>query len=166
MVVDRLVNDCGCHVELISRSEVKKWAFDTFPEVCLPLISSKIDKKCYDACDIVSREFKRVDTNGRTARKGSFIYVDDKGIQNLLRECDNAKIVMAMKTAPEEIKQKFFKNMSQRAATLLREDFEALGPTKLSDVEKAQSDMVNKVKELESRGKAIIARGSDGDSLV
>jgi flagellar motor switch protein FliG len=94
------------------------------------------------------------------------IYVDDKGIQNLLRECDNAKIVMAMKTAPEEIKQKFFKNMSQRAATLLREDFEALGPTKLSDVEKAQSDMVNKVKELESRGKAIIARGSDGDSLV
>lgn len=94
------------------------------------------------------------------------IYVDDKGIQNLLRESDNAKVVLAMKTAPEEIKQKFFKNMSQRAATLLREDFEALGPTKLSDVEKAQADMVTKVKELESRGKAIIARGNDGDSLV
>ncbi len=94
------------------------------------------------------------------------IYVDDKGIQNLLRESDNAKVVIAMKTAPEEIKQKFFKNMSNRAATLLREDFESLGPTKLSDVEKAQSDMVTKVKELESRGKAIISRGSDGDSLV
>ena len=94
------------------------------------------------------------------------LYVDDKGIQNLLREVDNAKLVIAMKTAPDEIKQKLFKNMSNRAATLLREDLEALGPTKLSDVEKAQAEMVTKVKELETQGKAFIARGSDGDSLV
>ncbi len=94
------------------------------------------------------------------------IYVDDKGIQNLLREVDNGKLVIAMKTAPDEIKQKLFKNMSNRAATLLREDLDALGPTKLSDVEKAQAEMVQKCKELESQGKAFIARGSDGDSLV
>lgn len=94
------------------------------------------------------------------------MYVDDKGIQNLLREVDNGKLVIAMKTAPDEIKQKLFKNMSNRAATLLKEDLEALGPTKLSDVEKAQAEMVQKVKELESQGKAFIARGSDGDSLV
>jgi flagellar motor switch protein FliG len=94
------------------------------------------------------------------------MYVDDKGIQNLLREVDNGKLVIAMKTAPDEIKQKLFKNMSNRAATLLREDLEALGPTKLSDVEKAQAEMVQKTKELEAQGKAFIARGSDGDSLV
>ena len=94
------------------------------------------------------------------------LYVDDKGIQNLLREVDNGKLVIAMKTAPDEIKQKLFKNMSNRASTLLREDLEALGPTKLSDVEKAQAEMVAKVKELEGQGKAFIARGSDGDSLV
>jgi flagellar motor switch protein FliG len=94
------------------------------------------------------------------------MFVDDKGIQNLLREVDNGKLVIAMKTAPDEIKQKLFKNMSNRAATLLREDLEALGPTKLSDVEKAQTEMVTKVKELEGQGKAFIARGSDGDSLV
>lgn len=94
------------------------------------------------------------------------MYVDDKGIQNLLREVDNGKLVIAMKTAPDEIKQKLFKNMSNRAATLLREDLEALGPTKLSDVEKAQAEMVSKVKDLEGQGKAFIARGSDGDSLV
>lgn len=93
-------------------------------------------------------------------------YVDDKGIQNLLREVDNGKLVIAMKTAPEEIKQKIFKNMSNRAATLLREDLEALGPTKLSDVEKAQAEIVQKCKELESQGKAFIARGDSGDSLV
>jgi flagellar motor switch protein FliG len=94
------------------------------------------------------------------------MFVDDKGIQNLLREVDNNKLVIAMKTAPDEIKQKLFKNMSNRAATLLREDLETLGPTKLSDVEKAQAEMVTKVKELEGQGKAFIARGSDGDSLV
>jgi flagellar motor switch protein FliG len=94
------------------------------------------------------------------------MFVDDKGIQNLLREVDNAKLVIAMKTAPDEIKQKFFKNMSNRAATLMKEDLEALGPTKLSDVEKAQAEMIQKAKELESQGKAFIARGSDGDSLV
>jgi len=94
------------------------------------------------------------------------MYVDDKGIQNLLREVDNGKLVIAMKTAPDEIKQKLFKNMSNRAATLLKEDLEALGPTKLSDVEKAQAEMVQKAKELEAQGKAFIARGSDGDSLV
>jgi flagellar motor switch protein FliG len=94
------------------------------------------------------------------------IYVDDRGIQNLLREVDNGKLVVAMKTAPDEIKQKLFKNMSNRAATLLREDLDTLGPTKLSDVEKAQNEMVQKCKELEAQGKAFIARGSDGDSLV
>lgn len=94
------------------------------------------------------------------------LFVDDKGIQNLLREIDNGKLVIAMKTAPDDVKQKLFKNMSNRAATLLKEDLESLGPTKLSDVEKAQAEMVQKVKELEGQGKAFISRGSDGDSLV
>ena len=70
------------------------------------------------------------------------------------------------KTAPEEIKAKLFKNMSNRAAQLLMEDLEALGPTKLSDVEKAQAEVVQKCKELEGQGKAIISRGGDGDALV
>lgn len=94
------------------------------------------------------------------------IYVDDKGIQSLLKEVDNAKLVIALKTAPEEIRAKLFKNMSNRAATLLNEDLDALGPTKLSDVEKAQAEIVQKCKELEAQGKAFISRGSDGDALV
>ena len=56
--------------------------------------------------------------------------------------------------------------MSSRAATMLLEDLEALGPTKLSDVEKAQAEIVNKAKELESQGKAFISRGGEGDALV
>jgi flagellar motor switch protein FliG len=93
-------------------------------------------------------------------------FVDEKGIQELLKVVDNQKLTIALKTAPEEIKTKLFKNMSNRAATLLQEDIEALGPTKLSDVEKAQSEIVQQVKDLEGKGKAVISRGGEGDSFV
>lgn len=94
------------------------------------------------------------------------VFVDDKGIQELLKIVDNQKMVIALKTAPEEVKTKLFKNMSNRAGTLLKEDLEALGPTKLSDVEKAQQDIVQQLKELEAKGKAIISRGGEGDAFV
>ena len=94
------------------------------------------------------------------------VYIDDKGIQNLLKEVDQQKLVIALKTAPEEVKQKLFKNMSNRAATLLKEDLDALGPTKLSDVEKSQMEIVQKAKDLETQGKCFISRGGEGDALV
>lgn len=94
------------------------------------------------------------------------IFVDDKGIQELLKIVDNMKLTIALKTAPEEVKTKLFKNMSNRAATLLKEDLDALGPTKLSDVEKAQQEIVQQVKDLEAKGKAIISRGGEGDAMV
>ena len=94
------------------------------------------------------------------------VFVDDKGIQSLLKEVDQQKLVVALKTAPEEIRAKLFKNMSGRAATLLQEDLDALGPTKLSDVEKAQNEIVQKCKDLEAAGKVFISRGKEGDALV
>jgi len=94
------------------------------------------------------------------------VYVDDRGIQTLLKEVDNQKLVVALKTAPEEIRAKLFKNMSNRAATLLKEDLDALGPTKLSDVEKAQGEIIQKCKDLEQQGKVFINRGGEGDAMV
>ena len=94
------------------------------------------------------------------------VHVDDKGIQNLLKEVDQQKLVVALKTAPEDVKSKLFGNMSNRASDMLLDDLESLGPTKLSDVEAAQIEIVNKCKELEARGKAIIARGGEGELLV
>lgn len=94
------------------------------------------------------------------------IYVDDKGVQELLKIVDNQKLVIALKTAPDEVKGKLFKNMSNRAASLLKEDLEAQGPTKLSDVEKAQLEIVQQLKDLEAKGKAMIARGGADDAFV
>lgn len=94
------------------------------------------------------------------------VYVDDRGIQELLKIVDNQKLVISLKTAPDEVRSKLFKNMSNRAATLLKEDLDAMGPTKISDVEKAQQEIVQQLKDLEAKGKAIISRGGEGDAFV
>jgi flagellar motor switch protein FliG len=104
-------------------------------------------------------------------RKLMFVFedivkIDDKGIQTLLKEVDNAKLLLALKTANDEIKNKIFKNISQRAANLLKEDLSNMGPARLSDVEGAQVEIVNTARRLEAEGKILIARGGSEDSLV
>jgi flagellar motor switch protein FliG len=94
------------------------------------------------------------------------VFIDDRGMQSLLKEVSNDKLVMALKTAPEEIKTKIFKNISKRAADLLKDDLEAMGPVKLSDVEKAQQEIINVAKRLEGEGKIMISRGDGADALV
>ncbi len=94
------------------------------------------------------------------------ILADDKGIQELLKVVDTKKLTLALKTAPEDVTEKLYKNMSNRAAKLLNEDLDALGPTKLTDVESAQSEIVAKCKELEAEGKLVISRGGDGEQMV
>jgi flagellar motor switch protein FliG len=104
-------------------------------------------------------------------RKLMFVFeditkIDDKGIQTLLKEVPNDKLLLALKTADEEIKTKIFKNISQRAANLLKDDLSNMGPARLSDVEGAQVEIVNVARRLESEGKILIARGGTEDSLV
>ena len=104
-------------------------------------------------------------------RKLMFVFediakIDDKGIQALLKDVPNDKLVLALKTANEEIRNKIFKNISSRAADLLREDLANLGPSRLSDVESAQVEIVNVARRLESEGKILIARGGSEDALV
>lgn len=94
------------------------------------------------------------------------IKIDDRGIQALLKEVPNDKLLLALKTANEEIKEKIFKNISQRAAQMLKEDLSNQGPARLSDVEGAQQEIVNVARRLESEGKILIARGGSEDALV
>lgn len=104
-------------------------------------------------------------------RKLMFVFedivkIDDKGIQSLLKEVPNDKLLLALKTANEEIRNKIFKNISQRAAQLLKDDLSNMGPSRLSDVETAQVEIVNVARRLESEGKILIARGGSEDALV
>jgi flagellar motor switch protein FliG len=94
------------------------------------------------------------------------LFIDDRGMQALLKEVPNDKLVVALKTAPDEIKDKIFRNISKRASDLLKEDLDAMGPVRLSDVETAQQEIVNVAKRLEAEGKVIISRGGEGDAMV
>lgn len=104
-------------------------------------------------------------------RKLMFVFediakIDDRGIQILLKEVPNDKLLLALKTANDEIRNKIFKNISSRAAEMLREDLANMGPARLSDVESAQQEIVNAARRLEAEGKIIIARGGTEDAMV
>ena len=95
------------------------------------------------------------------------INVDGKGIQAVLKEVDNDELTLALKTASEPLKEKIFSNMSQRAAELVQEDMQYMGPVRLSDVEASQQRIVDIVRRLEDAGEIIISgRGGEKDVVV
>ncbi len=95
------------------------------------------------------------------------ILVNDKGIQSMLREVENDELAVALKTASEAMQEKIFKNMSTRAAEMIKENMEFMGPVRLSDVEQAQQRIVDIVRRLEETGEVIISgRGGDDNVVV
>jgi len=95
------------------------------------------------------------------------LLVNDKGIQAVLKEVDNDELALALKTASDELKEKIFKNMSERAMELIKEDMEFMGPVRVSDVESAQQRVVDVVRRLEEAGEIIIAgRGAGGGDII
>ena len=93
--------------------------------------------------------------------------VDDRGIQTVLKEVDNSDLALALKTASDELKEKIFRNMSERAAGMIQEEMEYMGPVRLSDVESAQQKIVDIVRRLDDAGEIVIAgRGGAGDIIV
>lgn len=92
--------------------------------------------------------------------------LDNRAIREVLKEISNEELGLAMKTASDEVKTKFFSNMSERAATMIQEDLEIMGPVKLSDVESAQQSIVKSIRRLEAEGRIVIAGKGGGDVLV
>ena len=90
--------------------------------------------------------------------------VDDRGIQSILRDIPNDLLLIALKGADEDLRQKIFNNMSVRAAELLRDDLEVLGPTRLSDVESAQREILNIARQKANDGEIIL--GGSGEKLI
>jgi flagellar motor switch protein FliG len=91
--------------------------------------------------------------------------IDDRGIQLLLREVQSESLVIAMKGASQELQDKIFKNMSQRAADMMREDLEAKGPVRLSEVEAEQKAILKTVRRLADDGQIQLGKGG-GDGFV
>ncbi|MDR7590796.1 MAG: FliG C-terminal domain-containing protein, partial [Armatimonadota bacterium] len=92
--------------------------------------------------------------------------LDDRSVQIVLRNVDSKDLALALKGASEELRDKIFRNMSQRAAEGLREDLQLMGPVRRRDVEEAQGRIVNVVRQLEESGQIVIARGGQEEVLV
>lgn len=93
------------------------------------------------------------------------IEVDDRGMQELLRQVPSDKLLLALKACDEDLKAKVFKNMSQRAAEMLKDDLESKGPVKLSEVEAAQKEIILVARKLAEEG-SINLGGKGGDDYV
>jgi flagellar motor switch protein FliG len=94
-----------------------------------------------------------------------FVQLDDRGIQAIMREVSNDTLTLALKAATDELKEKVFRNISSRAAEVIKEDLEVMGPVRLSDVEKSQSEIIKIVRKMEEEGKIFIA-GRGGDDVL
>jgi flagellar motor switch protein FliG len=93
------------------------------------------------------------------------INLDDRAIQQVLREVDSKELALALKGSSDEVKQKIFRNMSERAGAMLREDMEFMGPVRLRNVEEAQTKVVSVIRRLEETGAIEISRGNE-DALI
>src|SRR5208283_2490346 len=91
--------------------------------------------------------------------------IDDRGIQLILKEITTDDLALGLKMASEELKAKIYKNMSQRAVQILKEEIESKGAVKLSDVEKAQMNIVRVARRLEEEGRIVVG-GKGGEEII
>jgi flagellar motor switch protein FliG len=95
----------------------------------------------------------------------NLIDIDDRSVQTLMREIQSDQLQLALKGADETLKEKFLSNMSQRAAEMMRDDLEAMGPVRVSDVEAAQKAILTTARNLSEKGEIMLGGGS-GDDFI
>ena len=122
------------------------------------------EKQILDALDVLNPPLAEI------IRKHLFTFedifnLDERSIQQIMREVSTETLTLSLKTCTDELKDKIFRNISSRAADLIKEDLEVMGPVRLSDVEKAQTEIVKVASRLEEEGKIVIV-GRGGDDVL
>ncbi len=131
----------------------------------LNLTGSSVEKNVLDQMDAQDPEV------AESVRNLMFVFGDiakltDREIQTLMREVDQKDLVVALKSASDELKDKVLNNMSERVRTFITEEMEFLGPMRLSEVEEVQLRIVQQVRQLEEQGQITIVRGDADDQFV
>jgi flagellar motor switch protein FliG len=119
---------------------------------------------------ILEKIYEHNNTLAESIKRSMFTFedlvkIDDRGIQNVLKEISTEDLAVALKTTSEALKEKIFKNMSQRAVQMLKEEMQTKGPIRVSDVEKAQQTILSIIKKLEADGKIVLG-GKGGEELI
>ena len=133
---------------------------------------AEILKKLDD--DIADTIMEHIETNDDDLASGisqmlfvfdDIVMVDDKGMQQVLRNVETQDLALALKAAAEETQEKIFQNMSSRASAMLTEEIESMGPVRMTDVTKAQQKITQIVQEMEKKGELII-QGRGGEEFI
>lgn len=152
--------------ELLGMGKIQRNQFGGIPAVA-DLVNN-LDKKTMNS--LMTRLEDKDPILAEEIRQHMFTFtdiakIDDRGIQLILRDVPNEKLILALKSAPEELRERLFQSMSDRAAQLLKEDLEALGPQRVSDIEAAQREIVRIVRKLEEEGKIIIGLSEEQEVI-
>ena len=94
------------------------------------------------------------------------VLLDDRAIQKVLREVDTAELGKALRGVEAEVQDKIFRNMSKRAAALIKEEMEYMGPVRLKDVEETQQKIVSIIRKLEDQGEIVVARSGEDEMVI
>src|SRR5206468_11934991 len=94
------------------------------------------------------------------------VQLDDRAIQAIMKEVDMKELATALKGTPAEVQEKVYRNMSERAVAMLKEDMEFMGPVRLRVVEEAQQKIVGVIRRLEEAGDIVVARGGADEVIV
>lgn len=147
-IVNDFNREKSCHYGIDDAARIfENFSYSSCSKL-LPLIQD-ISKEAYD------------EINRRVFLFADVVMLDDRSVQKVLRECDQAELARALVGADDEVKDKFFRNMSKRAAVMLQEEIEYLGPVGRKDVEESQQRIVSIIRRLEEYGEIVIASGDE-----
>jgi flagellar motor switch protein FliG len=166
-------------MRMLNMGSVKKEVIERVEKILRAEFISSVGKTMKrDSCEMIAEIFYNLDRGNETkymslletaspesAQKikdlmftfEDLVRLDSRGIQVLLSSVDKSKLSIALKGASKEVRDVFFRSMSQRAARIILEEIEAMGPVRVRDVDEAQSDIVKIIKDLVDRGEMDIA---------
>jgi flagellar motor switch protein FliG len=149
---------------LVNEEYTSAGGIDAIVEV-LNLVDRATEKSIIEALEEEDPEL------AEEIKKRMFVFEDitllsDRDVQQVMREVDSKELALALKSVDDAVKEKIFSNMSKRAAAMLQEDMEYMGPVRLRDVEDAQQRVVNIIRKLEEAGDIVIARGGEEELVV
>jgi flagellar motor switch protein FliG len=156
-VVDEMIADMG------EETTATQGGLDTAAEI-LNYLDHKTENAIFEKIESV-REDLADEIRQKMFVFSDLVNLDDRSIRTLLKEISNDELILALKTASEELTGKVFNNVSKRASEMMREDMEVMGPVKLKDVEQAQLNIVKAARRLEEEGK-IVLRGKGGEDIL
>jgi len=157
-VVEEMLSDMG------NETHSNQGGIEAAAEI-LNNLDNQTENNIFDKIETVREEL------ADEIRQKMFIFadlvtLDDRSIRALLKEVSNDELILALKTSSEELAGKIFGNISQRAAEMMKEDMEVMGPVKLKDVEQAQLNIVKAARRLEEEGKIVLGGKGGEDVLV